>query len=202
MSLPKEVQGMLRKASTASVGPRFECHMFPDDWNSFVELWSPRIYAFVQDALGPFQCEPLHTILPIDDGFHIAGANASFNPGNGQICLASSVYGNPGVTLEKLCHEMIHASLAHFPEGDPFYEEGVADYGTWVCAHAPIWEPYRTEMIKACEDNIRNRRERALRSGTDYDRKRWAGGVWMMTAYGPYVIQTYRQRKAEGNFTW
>lgn len=194
---------MLRRASAAPiVGKQFTCSIFEPSWNEFVEHWSPKIFSFVLNALGPYGTNPRAEIKAIDDGFHVAGANASFNPGDGQICLATSVEGQPGVTLEKLTHEMIHASLSQFPEGDPFYEEAVADYGTWVCAHAPVWGVYREDMIKAAEDNIRNRRERALRTGNDYDRKRWAGGVYMMHAYGPYVIAAFRQRKAEGNFTW
>jgi hypothetical protein len=97
---------------------------------------------------------------------------------------------------------MIHASLAEFPDDDGFYTEGVVDYSTWVMAHAPYWGPHREAMIKAAADNIRNRRERAMRTDSDYDRKRWAGGIYAATAYGPYVITRYRQRKIEGNFIW
>lgn len=192
---------MLRQASNAPVGQSFTCQVFGSPWDGFVELWAPRIHAFVREALGPYAVNPLPLILPISDGFHASGANASFAM-NGQICLATHMDGDPGVTLEKLTHEMVHASLAAFPEGDPFYEEAVADYGTWIMAHAPCWEPYREVMVKAAEDNIRNRRERALKTGTDYDRKRWAGGIFMSVMYGPYVISTFRQRKLEGNLTW
>lgn len=198
---PPDIHQLLRHASDARPSRQFVCRMFPDHWNDFVELWAPRIHAFVQDALGPYGTEPKDEIKPLSDGFHMACANASFDS-NGQIRLAPHCFDQPGVTLEKLTHEMIHGSLSQFPEGDPFYEEAVADYGTWVLAHAPIWEPYRQEMIQAAADNIRNRRERALRTGSDYDRKRWAGGIYMMHAYGPYVIAAFRQRKMEGNFTW
>lgn len=202
MGLPTEVQRMLRSASDATTRKRFTCNIYPDHWNSFVELWSPRIHAFVEDALGPYGTEPKQEILPLSDGFHMACANASFDLVSGQICLGTHLFDQPGPTLEKLTHEMIHGSLSQFPEGEAFYEEAAADYGTWVLAHAPIWEPYRTEMIEAAANNIRNRRERALKTGNDYDRKRWAGGVWMMHAYGPYVISVFRQRKAEQNLTW
>lgn len=192
---------MLRQASNAPVGQPFSCKIFPDAWNGFVELWAPRIHSFVAEALGPYAINPLPVIEPISDAFHAAGANASFSS-RGQICLGPHMVGDPGVTLEKLTHEMLHASLAAFPEGDPFYEEGVVDYSTWVLAHAPYWEPYRADMIKAAADNIRNRRERAFSTRTDYDRKRWAGGLYASMAYGPHIIATFRQRKLEGNLTW
>jgi hypothetical protein len=201
-TFPDDVQHMLRQASTDANGQPFVCRIFAPEWNSFVEFWAPKIHGFVLQALGPYGVNPRGEILEITDGFHIAGANASFDLSDGQIRLATSVEGLAGVTLEKLTHEMIHGALARFPEGDPFYEEGAADYGTWVCAHAPYWGVYRKDMIQAAEDNIRNRRERALRSGNDYDRKRWAGGLFMMHAYGPYVMSVLRQRKIEGNLTW
>jgi hypothetical protein len=136
------------------------------------------------------------------DGMHSAGATASFNPMTGQICLSTSVSGKPGQTLEKLTHEMIHGSLAAFPEGDPFYEESYVDYSVWVMAHAPAWNPYRDAMIEAAAFNIKFRRERALATNTDYDRKRWAGGVYAMLAYGPFIIARLRNKKLEGDLTW
>lgn len=161
------------------------------------------MHAFVADALGPYGTEPRQEILALSDGFHMACANASFDLASGQIRLGTHLVNQPGVTLEKLTHEMIHGSLADFPnDEDGFYTEGYVDYSTWVLAHAPIWEPYRQEMIQAAADNIRTRRERALRTGNDYDRKRWAGGLFAMTAYGPYIIAMLRQKKAEGNLTW
>lgn len=203
MSLTPEVHQLLRKASGASPRREFKCAFYPDHWNEFVQLWAPRIHAFVEDALGPYGTQPKSEILPLSDGFHMACANASFDLMSGQIRLGTHLFDQPGATLEKLTHEMIHGSLSQFPEGDPFYDEGMAaDYPTWVLAHAPIWEPYRQEMIQAAADNIRNRRERALKTGNDYDRKRWSGGLYAMTAYGPYIIAMLRQRKAEGNFTW
>lgn len=201
--VPTDVHHMLRQASSAQPSREFVCRMFPDHWNEFVELWAPRIHAFVEEALGPYGTEPKQEILALADGFHMACANASFDLMSGQIRLGTHLVDQPGATLEKLTHEMIHGSLSKFPEGDPFYEEGMAaDYGTWILAHAPIWEPYRLETIKAAADNIRNRRERALKTGTDYDRKRWAGGLYAMTAFGPYMIAMLRQRKMEGNLTW
>lgn len=201
--IPEDVQRLLRKASDARPKREFRCAFFSPHWNEFVELWAPRIHAFVGDALGQYGIQPKAEILPLSDGFHMACANASFDISSGQIRLGTHLADQPGATLEKLTHEMIHGSLAHFPEGDPFYEEGMAaDYGTWILAHAPIWEPYRQEMIQAAADNIRNRRERALKTGTDYDRKRWAGGLYAMTAFGPYLIAMLRQRKLEGNLTW
>ncbi len=193
---------MLKQASGAIPTREFTCRFYPPVWNAFVELWAPKIHAFVEDALGPYGTQPNPEIHPLSDGFHMACANASFDLMSGQICLGTHLVDEPGATLEKLTHEMLHGSLSRFPEGDPFYEEGWIDYSTWILAHAPIWGSYRDDMIHAAANNIRNRRERALKTGTDYDRKRWSGGLYAMVAYGPYIIPMLRQRKAEGNFTW
>lgn len=199
---PEEVQRFLRQASEAPSGQAFTCSIFGPEWNGFVEHWAPRIHAFVYNALGAYGTNPRPDILALTDGFHIAGANASFDTRSGQIRLATSMEGLPGVTLEKLTHEMVHGALSKFPENDPFYEEGYVDYSTWVMAHAPFWGAYREPMIQAAADNIRNRRERALKTGNDYDRKRWAGGLYASIAFGPYIVSMLRQRKLEGNLTW
>jgi len=133
---------------------------------------------------------------------HMSGATASFNMSTGQIQICSSVEGNPGQTLEKLTHELVHGSLAQFPSEDCFYDEGEVDYATWVLAHAPIYKQFRQQTIDAAAFNIKMRRERAFTTGNDYDRKRWAGGVYAMMAYGPLTIARLRNKKAEGNFTW
>lgn len=202
MAIPSDVRELLRKASEEAPTLRFSCQILDDPSNQFVELWAPRIHAFVYNALGPYGTGPLPVIHKIEDGHHTAGATASFDISSGQISLATSVNGNFGVILEKLTHEMTHGSLAKFPEGDPFYEEGFVDFSVWVMSHAPIWSAYRDLMIAAAADNIRNRRERALRGGSDYDRKRWAGGLYASTAYGPYIIAILKQKKLEGNLTW
>jgi hypothetical protein len=108
----------------------------------------------------------------------------------------------PGITLEKVTHELIHASLAAFPEGDPFYEEGFVDYSTWLMAHAPAWGIYSKAMVEAANFNIKCRRDRAIKTQTDYDAKRWAGGLYAATTFGPWVITRLRMKKLEGNFTW
>jgi hypothetical protein len=132
-----------------------------------------------------------------------AGANASFNIQTGQIRLGRHVEGNPGMTLEKLTHEMIHGSLAQFPEGDVFFEEGTVDYSVYVLAHAPIWGRYRDQMIEAAAYNIECRRERAQHEESDeYDRKRWAGGLFTSTLYGPRIITRLLRKKIVGNLTW
>ena len=202
-SFPEGAHNLLRRASAAQPYREFTCTVFAPHWNAFVEEWAPKIHAFVEEALGPYGTQPKREIKALSEGHHMACANASFDLVSGQICLGTHLADQPGVTIEKLLHEHLHASTSQWPMGDPFYDEGVsADYPTWVLAHAPIWEPYRNEVIKAAADNIRNRRERALKTGTDYDRKRWAGGLYAMTAYGPYIISMFRTRKAEGNFTW
>lgn len=192
------------KSAADEVGPRkqFVCRIFGNEWDQFVMEWAPKIYDFLGHALGPFGREPLPEILSMPDGQHSAGATASFEPATGQIRLSTSVGGKPGQTLEKLTHEMTHASLALFPEGDPFYEEGFVDYSVWVMAHAPIWEPYRDMMIEASAFNISVRRERAMLDLSDWDRKRWAGGLYASLSRGPFIIASLRHRKTENNFTW
>ena len=180
--IPGRVQTLLREASDAAngrirragEGMTFNCQVFNGPWDQFVIQWAPRIYDFVGHALGPIGMQPLPDILPMSDGEHSAGATASFNPGNGQIRLSGSVENKAGQTLEKLTHEMTHASLAKFPEGDAFYEEGFVDYSVWVMAHAPLWGEHQHDMIEAAAFNIKMRRERAMLDLSDWDRKRWA----------------------------
>lgn len=202
--LPPKTHSMLRQASEASTPRRvFQCAVFKDaSWNQFVELWLPRVHVFVEEALGAYGVEPAPVVLPMPDGMHVAGATASFNPMNGQVTLCPSVQGNPGQILEKLTHELTHGSLALFPEGDPFMEEGYVDYMVWVMAHAPYWEPYKQGMIAAAALNIENRRERAMKDQSDYERKRWAGGLFAAVAKGPTMIGSYRLKKSVGDFTW
>lgn len=167
-----------------------------------MEEWAPRIYNFLLEALGPMGQEPRDLILPLSDGHHMAWATASFEPGSGQIRLSGSIEGMPGQILEKLTHEMTHASLAQFPEGDSFWEEGFVDYSVWVMAHAPVWGPHREAMIQAAAYNIAQRRDRAMRQVSDWDVKRWAGGLYCSIAHGPFIISRLKARKQEGNFTW
>jgi hypothetical protein len=205
MALPKPVQQDLSLASfrTRTASKRFSCTIFGNDWDHFIEDWAPKCYEFVAQALGPYQKEPLPEIKAIEESYHAAGVNASFSPVTGQISLVPSVMlGKPGITLEKLTHELIHASLNDFPEGDPFYEESQVDYSVWLLAHAPFWGSHRDQMIEAAAFNIKCRRERAFKTGTDYDRKRWAGGVYASMAYGPFLIARLRQKKMEGDLTW
>ena len=129
------------------------------------------------------------------------GATASFNLSTGQIMLDSIIEGDPGKTLEKITHELIHGSLANFPD-DPFYDEGYVDYTTWVLSHAPIWREHQAAMKVAAEYNISERRRRAFLDQNDYDRKRWAGGTFAMLARGPYIVSILRMKKLEGDFTW
>ena len=197
------MQQLKRIGALAEDSPlRFTCNAFTPEWTKFVETWASKSYAFVQHALGPYGKEPLPDITMMHDGFHSAGATASFHPGTGQITLSRAIVGKPGQTMEKLTHELIHASLALFPEGDPFYEEGTADYSTFIMAHAPYWEPYREYMLEAASSNIATRRERAMKTHTDYDCKRWAGGVYAMMAYGPFIISRLRQKKETRDYTW
>jgi hypothetical protein len=205
--IPPKVQALLDEASEAAstrkaTDRRFVCQFFSPEWNSFVEHWAPIIYDFVRHALGSYGKEPLPEILKMNDGEHSAGATASFAPDSGQIKLCGSVEGKPGQTLEKLTHELTHASLALFPEGDAFYEEGFVDYSVWVMAHAPVWKPYRDDMIEAAAFNIKVRRERAMLDLSDWDRKRWAGGLYASLSRGPFIIASLRHRKVEGTFTW
>lgn len=206
MSIPPDVQEYLNTASkvrVASLAPRFRSNICNGPWDLFIEQWAPICYSFVAQALGPYAVEPLPTIEALHDGAHSGGANASFHPGTGQIQLSPSVVdGNPGITLEKLTHELTHGSLAAFPEGDMFYEEGFVDYSVWVMAHAPIWGRYQADMVKAANFNIECRRDRALKDLCDYDRKRWAGGLFCSLTHGPWILSRLKARKAEGNLTW
>lgn len=205
MTLPEAVTQQLDQASRRhkTASQRFVCKIFGSQWDQFVETWASIAYGLVGEALGPWGKEPAVEIGTVSDGAHSAGANASYAPWSGQISLCPSyVEGKPGRTLEKLTHELCHASLALFPEGDPFYEEGFVDYSVWVLAHAPIWGDFREDMIQAANHNIICRRDRALRDLSDYDRKRWAGGLFCSTMHGPWIISKLQMRKLEGNFTW
>ena len=195
--IPADVDQMLRRASSfssrmGSTAHKFKSNICNSPWDRFIEEWAPRCYTFVAQALGPYATEPKHEILGIPDAYHSAGVNASFQPNNGQVRLSASVVeGKPGVTLEKITHEFIHASLANFPEGDPFYEEGFVDYSVWVLAHAPMWGQHQADMVDAAAFNISCRRDRALRDTSDYDRKRWAGGLFCSIAHGPWIIARF-----------
>jgi hypothetical protein len=200
---PTLVQRNLRTASEKTGAAKaFTCQVFGPEWNAFVEKWAPVIYEFIQHALGPYGTEPLPTIIPMHDGDHSSGATASFDIDSGQITLCRSIEGLPGTTLEKLTHEMTHGSLAKFPEGDPFYEEGFVDYSVWIMAHAPVWEDLRDAMIEAASYNIAQRRERAMMDLSDYDRKRWAGGFYAMVSRGPWIISSLKMKKMQGDYSW
>lgn len=192
----------LRQASLARPTRPFTSQVFGGPWDAFVERWAPVVHAFVEGALGPYGTEPGQNILPLDDADHASGATASFQPGSGQVRLSTVTAGLPGMTLEKLTHEMIHGSLSQFPEGDPFYEEGFVDFSTWLLAHAPVWGEHRQSMIDAAAYNIGQRRDRAMKGVSDYDRKRWAGGTYAMLAHGPWLIARLKMKKAELDFTW
>ena len=202
MNFPSEVHLLLRTASQATANRTFQCRVFGSEWDRFVEQWVPTLYSFVQQALGPYGTEPMPTILPMSVGHHMSGATASFDMQTGQICIAHSVEGNPGQTLEKLTHELTHGSLSRFPSEDCFYDEGYVDFNTWVLAHAPVYGQYRQQTIDAASYNIMMRRERAMKDLSDYDRKRWAGGAYASLAYGPYIVNRLRMRKLAGDFTW
>lgn len=209
MTFPSRAQQYLdgashRARSRKASGPvAFRCQVFGDQWDGFVLEWAPVVYQFVLQALGPYGKQPAPEILTMPEGYHASGANASYAPWDGSVSLCASVMrGRPGTTLEKLTHEFTHASLDGFPEGDPFYEEGFVDYSVWCFAHAPIWGQHRDLMIEAADFNIRQRRERALRDLSDYDRKRWAGGLFAAQAHGPYLPAKLSQRKAEGTLVW
>jgi hypothetical protein len=180
----------------------FKSQVFGSSWDQFVEQWAPVAHQLVLETLGPYGTEPLPLIKRLPVGAHSSGATASFNMMTGQVHLCTSIEGRPGQTLEKLTHEFLHGSLSQFPEGDPFYEEGYVDYSTWVLAQSPVWGEHKEAMIQAASYNIAQRRERALKGGNDYDRKRWAGGVHAMMAYGPWLLSTLLNRKNERSYVW
>jgi len=183
-------------------GPKFKCLAFEDpEWNGFVEQWAPVAYRLILQALGPFDMEPGIEIVRMSDGMVAAGANASFDPSTGRVTLSWTMLRDPGMTLEKVTHEFVHASLRNFPD-DIFYDEGYVDYSTWLLAHAPLWGEHRQAMIDSAAANIRMRRERAMLDQSDMDRKRWAGGLFAMLSKGPHLLAVLRQKKLEGNRTW
>lgn len=187
--------------TASSVG--FSSVVCGNDWDSFIEASANKCYRFLYECLGPFHKEPAKVILPMASTIHASGANASFSPSTGDIELSPEyVMHRPGVTLEKVCHEMLHANIDSFPAGDPFYEEGFVDYSVWVIAHAPYWAEYREDMIQAARKNIKLRQTRAIRLDSDYDRKRWAGGLFATAAYGPMILARLRQKKMAGDLTW
>lgn len=201
--LTKTAHDYLHFASLkAKSSMEFKCFVFNSPWDQFVERWMPVLHSFVAEALGPYGTEPLPTILKLADGAHMSGATASFNMGTGQIHISTSVEDNPGQTLEKLTHELVHGALSKFPSVDPFYDEGYVDYSTWVLSHAPIYGVLQPLVTSAADFNIKMRRERALRDLSDYDRKRWAGGTFAHFAFGPMILHKLRMKKAEGDFTW
>lgn len=201
--LPKVAKEFLAiSSSNVKTSRSFKCIAFNSEWDQFVEKWMPVLHAFVAEVLGPYGREPLPTVQQLSDGAHMSGATASFNMGTGQIEICQSVEGNPGQTLEKLTHELIHGSLSQFPSVDAFYDEGFVDYSTWVLCHAPIYGELRDQAVAAAAFNISMRRERAFKAQTDYDRKRWAGGVFANFALGPMLVHRLRMKKAEGDFTW
>lgn len=196
----KYLEDASRLDKQASKSPRFQCDIFGPTWNNFVEHWAPKIYHFVEKALGPYGIQPKSEIEAIDPGTHLAGANASFDLHDGHIELSLSLEGDGNATLEKLCHELVHASLAKFPQEDCFYDEGYVDYSVWVLGHAPIWKPF--DIIDAAQTNIDIRERRAMLNRTDYDRKRWAGGLFAAKAIGPFIIATLKMKKIEEDFRW
>lgn len=205
LTLPDEVAALFEEASRRrkTASSRFQSTICGNEWDRFIENWASISYAFVAHALGPYAMEPQPIILPLLDAEHSAGANASFEPGTGQIRLSPSVVmGKPGITLEKVTHELVHASLAAFPEGDPFYEEGFVDYSVWLMAHAPTWGVYSKAMVEAADFNIKCRRDRAMKTQTEYDAKRWAGGLFAANAYGPWLVTRLRAKKMSGDLTW
>lgn len=202
LQLPAETLTYLKTASLKVSSKNFQCRVFNSDWDRFVETWMPILYTLVAEALGPYGTEPLPVLKKLPDGMHLSGATASFDMGTGQVSICSSVEGNPGQTLEKLTHELIHGALSQFPSVDPFYDEGAVDFSTWVMAHAPAYGEFQQQTVAAADFNIRMRRERAYRDLSDYDRKRWAGGVFFSVVHGPMILHKLRMKKAEGDFTW
>lgn len=206
--LPPQVQAQLDRASARVRSKRtasrtFSTSICSPEWNRFIMEWAPISARFVEEALAGFQKQPLREIKAISAADHAAGANASFQPSTGQVCLSPSyVEGKPGTTLEKLTHEFVHAALNDFPEGEEFFEEGAADHSTWVLAHAPIWGAHREDMIEAARFNIAMRQERAFRTQSEYDRKRWAGGLCSSLLYGPWIVARLRNKKLAGDLTW
>lgn len=203
MSISEAAAQYLKVASLKAQSTKtFTSQVFGTETDLFLEEWASKIYGYLVEALGPFGTEPLETIIPMSEGMHMSGATASFDMQSGQISLCSSTEGNPGQILEKITHELVHGSYSQFPSNDVFYDEGAVDFSTWILVHAPIYGIYRQQAIDAAAFNIKMRRERAMKNSSDYDRKRWAGGVFYSMFLGPMLIHRMKMKKAEGDFTW
>jgi hypothetical protein len=90
----------------------------------------------------------------------------------------------------------------HEVSKEPLHTTGVVDYSVWVMAHAPIWGQYQAAMLESAQANIRARLARAKLDQSDWDRKRWAGGLFASTVRGPWILATLRMKKQEGNYIW
>jgi hypothetical protein len=186
----------------AKSSKQFKSLILNSEEDLFIEEWAAKIHGYLIEALGPFGTEPLPIILPMSYGMHMSGATASFDMHTGQMTLCPSVGGNPGQILEKITHEMVHGQYSQWPSEDEFFDEGFTDFSTWLLVHAPIYGQYRQQAIDSAAYNIKMRRERAMKGLSEYDKKRWAGGVFAMMAYGPMLLNRMRMKKAEGDFTW
>jgi len=183
-------------------GPKFRSHVFGNDWDAWVELWAPKVYGFVRSSLGEYGTEPLPDILPMADADHAAGANASFNMATGQITLHPYMSHDPGTTLEKLTHEMVHGSLSKFPDSGEFFDEGVVDHSVLVLSKSTYWGEHQPAMERAAQYNLTMRCTRAYSTRTEYDRQRWMGGICSQYMYGDSVVAAFRQKKLSGDFSW
>lgn len=194
---------MGKKTASSPSTPEFTSSVCGSQWDLFIASWMNKSYIFVEQSLGAYQKQPKKHVLPLHDSKYTSGVNACYNPSDGQIRLSRlAVEGESGVTLEKITHELIHASLSDFPEGDPFYEEGAVDYMVLVMAHSPFWEPYRSAMVTAARRNLELRRDRALKTRTDYTAKRWYGACFMAETYGPWIVERFREKKLTGELVW
>ena len=195
---------LLERASASHLTPWVvRCQVFTPEWCTFVQDWASRIHPFVETLFGPYGTEPHTVIEALPVSAKAIGASASFDMSSGQITLCPSMEGDPGRTLEKLTHELLHGSFSDFPSVDPFYDEGFVDYTTLLLSSAPIYRDLGPAMQKSALGNIERRRQKGLAAGSsDYDRKRAMGAIFAKMAYGTQVVAHLRTQKMNRTFQW
>jgi hypothetical protein len=182
-----------------------ECDVFSSpDWNAFVVHWAGKIKPFLELVLGPYGTEPASRILPLRA--IVVGnvaPSASFDMVTGQIELTPSMEGDPGRTLEKLTHEMLHGSLSRFPSDDEFYDEGFVDLSTLLLSQASIYGELGPLMEKSARGNLVRRIKSGMQPNANpYDRRRACGAIHAKLTYGAGLIQHLRTQKMNGTFEW
>lgn len=196
---------LLERASSTPLTPwEAHCQVFSPEWNSFVVKWAGKIKPFLEEVLGPYGTEPLPHILPLNVmAIGKVPPSASFDMSTGQIQLTAAMEGDPGRTLEKLTHEMVHGSLSQFPSEDEFYDEGFVDYSTLLLSAAPIYGPFGPAMAKSAQGNLFRRIKQGKQAdATIYDQRRASGSIHAKLTYGQGLLEHLRNQKLARTYEW